>query len=44
MVQFGRDPEDIHESMHLNRHASKYDQGKPKRHPGNNRLQHRKKK
>ncbi|HYH74684.1 MAG TPA: hypothetical protein VD735_01860 [Candidatus Saccharimonadales bacterium] len=44
MVRLGKDPEDTHESMQLNRYLDKYDRGKAKRHPGNNRLQHRKKK
>jgi hypothetical protein len=41
MVRYGTDSEDTHESMQMRRLANKYDQGRPKRHAGQNRLRHR---
>lgn len=37
----GKDDMDTHESMQINRHQRKYEEGAPIRHPGKNRLRHR---
>lgn len=40
-MRYGRDEQDTHENMQLNRHARKYERGKTKRHLGKNRLRHK---
>lgn len=37
----GKDDQDTHESMQINRHQRKYMPGQKKRHAGENRLKHR---
>ena len=40
-MRTGKDDQETHESMQINRHRRKYMEGKKLRHPGQNRMNHR---
>lgn len=39
-MRYGKDDQETHESMQINRHKRKYMAGQEKRHAGENRLRH----